>query len=85
MLLPALLEVNTIEQEYVFVVSRSDLSHRRDRSRVAAGVQMGSDYRRMASPDVAEWSRGPGGSLSCVRGLPDEEEQLERSDYSRRD
>jgi hypothetical protein len=65
-MLPSLMEVKTIEQEYVSPTGRRNLSHRRGRSRFAARLQMGGGYCRLARSDVGKCGRLCHGCLSCV-------------------
>ena len=65
-LLLSLLEVKSIEQEYVSPTCCCDFSSRRGRSRLAAHLQMGGGYCRLAGPDVGKCGRLDRGSLSSL-------------------
>ena len=43
-----------------------DFSYRRGRSRLAAHLQMGGAYWRLADPDVGKCGRHCHGSVSCL-------------------
>ena len=70
-LLASLLEVKTIEREYVSPICCRNFSYRRGRSRLAAHLQMGSDCRRLAGSDVAKRGRLSYSSLSRLRRISD--------------
>jgi len=68
---------NNCEQNFVFRAGWCNLSHRRGRSRLAAGLKMGGGYCGLAGSDVGECGCFCHSIVSCVRGLS--EGQLEFS------